>query len=129
MVKWRKPPEELIEYFHTLIPDGPGPVEFRPMFGSPCYWCRGNMFTTVHQESIVVRLSDADREVLLQEPDVELFEPMEGRPMREYVVLPPRIADDPEAAREWMARGLAYVATMPPKEKKKRKTRKRKPPA
>ena len=127
MATWRKPPEELVEYFHTLIPEGREPVEFRPMFGSPCYWCRGNMFATVHQESIVVRLSEDDREMLLQEPDVELFEPMEGRPMREYVVLPPRIAEDQEAAREWVTRGLDYVATLPPKEKKKRARRKKKP--
>jgi TfoX/Sxy family transcriptional regulator of competence genes len=120
---WRKPPEELVEYFHTLIPEGQGPVEFRPMFGGPCYWGGGNMFAAVHQESVIVRLSEDDRAALLAEPGAAPFEPMEGRPMREYVVIPPRIVEDREAARAWMARGLAYAASLPPKVKKPRRPR------
>jgi TfoX/Sxy family transcriptional regulator of competence genes len=118
---WRKPPEELVGYFHTLIPDGPQPVEFRPMFGGPCYWTGGNMFAAVHQESVIVRLSEDDRAALLAQPGAALFEPMEGRPMREYVVIPPAILQDADAAREWMARGLVYAASLPPKEKKPRR--------
>jgi hypothetical protein len=43
--------------------------------------------------------------------------------MREYVVIPPRIVEDREAARAWMARGLAYAASLPPKVKKPRRPR------
>ena len=125
-MKWRKPPDELVEYFNDIIPDGPAPVEFRPMFGAPCYWTGGNMFAALHQESMIVRLSEADRAALLAEPGAALFEPMEGRPMREYVVMPPAIVRDRDAVRGWLAQGLAFAASLPPKEKKPRR---RKPAA
>ena len=58
---------------------------------------------------------------LLAQPGAHLFEPMEGRPMKEYVVFPDEMLADRDALRGWMARGLAYAASLPPKEKKPRK--------
>jgi TfoX/Sxy family transcriptional regulator of competence genes len=120
---WRKPPQELVDYLDSVIPDGPAPVDFKPMFGGPCYWTGGNMFAAIHQESMIVRLGEEDRQALLREPGAALFEPMEGRPMREYVVIPPQIVEDREAARSWLAKGLAFTASLPPKVKKPRKPR------
>ena len=120
---WRKPPQELVDYLDSVIPDGPAPVDFKPMFGGPCYWTGGNMFAAIHQESMIVRLGEEDRQVLLREPGAALFEPMEGRPMREYVVIPPQIVADREAVRFWLAKGLAFTASLPPKVKKPRKPR------
>jgi TfoX/Sxy family transcriptional regulator of competence genes len=120
---WRKPPQELVDYLDSVIPDGPAPVDFKPMFGGPCYWTGGNMFAAIHQESMIVRLGEEDRQALLREPGAALFEPMEGRPMREYVVIPPQIVEDREAVRSWLAKGLAFTASLPPKVKKPRKPR------
>ena len=120
---WRKPPQELVDYLDSVIPDGPAPVDFKPMFGGPCYWTGGNMFAAIHQESMIVRLGEEDRQALLREPGAALFEPMEGRPMREYVVLPPQIVEDRDAVRCWLAKGLAFAASLPPKVKKPPKPR------
>ncbi len=120
-MEWRKPPEEHVALLNELVPDGPAPVDFKPMFGAPCYWTAGNMFAFVHQDDVVVRLSEADRAELLAEPGAHLFEPMEGRPMREYVAFPPAMLSDREAVRSWFERGLAYTATLPPKEPKRRR--------
>jgi len=120
-MKWRKPQENLIELLHDVIPEGQAPIEFKPMFGGPCYWTGGNMFAAVHQESLFVRLGEKDRAELLTQPGAHLFEPMEGRPMKEYVVFPDEMLADRDALRGWMARGLAYAASLPPKEKKPRK--------
>ena len=120
-MKWRKPQEDLILLLHDVIPEGQAPVEFKPMFGGPCYWTGGNMFAAVHQESLLVRLGEKDRAELLAQPGAHLFEPMEGRPMKEYVVFPDEMLADRDALRGWMARGLAYAASLPPKEKKPRK--------
>ncbi len=120
-MKWRKPQEDLIQLLHDVIPEGQAPVEFKPMFGGPCYWTGGNMFAAVHQESLFVRLGEKDRAELLAQPGAHLFEPMEGRPMKEYVVFPDEMLADRDALRGWMARGLAYAASLPPKEKKPRK--------
>ncbi|MCX6371852.1 MAG: TfoX/Sxy family protein [Actinobacteria bacterium] len=117
-MKWRKPQEDLIRLLHDAIPEGQAPVESKPMFGGPCYWTGGNMFAAVHQESLFVRLGEKDRADLLAQPGAHLFEPMEGRPMREYVVVPAGMLADREALRGWMAKGLAYAASLPPKEKK-----------
>jgi TfoX/Sxy family transcriptional regulator of competence genes len=120
-MKWRKPQEDLVQLLHDVIPEGQAPVEFKPMFGGPCYWTGGNMFAAVHQESLFVRLGEKDRAELLAQPGAHLFEPMEGRPMKEYVVFPIDMLADRDALRGWMARGLAYAASLPPKEKKPRK--------
>ena len=111
----------LVQLLHDVIPEGHAPVEFKPMFGGPCYWTGGNMFAAVHQESLFVRLDEKDRAGLLAQPGAHLFEPMESRPMKEYVVFPDALLADREALRGWMAKGLAYSASLPPKEKKPRK--------
>ena len=120
-MKWRKPQGDLVQLLHDVIPEGQAPVEFKPMFGGPCYWTGGNMFAAVHQESLFVRLGEKDRAELLALPGAHLFEPMEGRSMKEYVVFPDDMLPDHEALRGWMARGLAYTTSLPPKEKKPRK--------
>ncbi len=55
MPTWRRPPEDLVDRFLSLVPDDPG-VEVRRMFGCPCFFCGGNMFAGVHQENLFVRL-------------------------------------------------------------------------
>ena len=75
-MKWRKPQEDLIQLLHDVIPEGQAAVEFKPMFGGPCYWTGGNMFAAVHQESLFVRLGEKDRAELLAQPGAHLFEPM-----------------------------------------------------
>ena len=115
---WRKPPEELIELFNDVMPAGP--LDFKPMFGSPCYWVNGNLFAGLHQESFMVRLGEPDRAELLEVPGAHLFEPMEGRPMREYVVFPEQMLGDRDALRRWLGKGLAYAASLPAKQKKPR---------
>jgi len=120
-MKWRKPQDDLVQLLHDVIPEGQAPVDFKPMFGGPCYWSGGNMFAAVHQESLLVRLGEKDRAELLAQPGAHLFEPMEGRPMKEYVVFPDEMLADRDALRGWMARGLAYAASLPAKETKPRK--------
>jgi TfoX/Sxy family transcriptional regulator of competence genes len=113
-MKWRKPREDLVALLDEVIPQGEAAVEFKPMFGGPCYWSRGNMFAAVHQESIIVRLGEQDRAELLAVPGAHLFEPMEGRPMREYVAFPDAMLADEAALRGWLGKGLAYAASLPP---------------
>lgn len=123
-MEWRKPPAELVERLHELVPDDPA-IEFKPMFGGPCYWTGGNMFAAVHQQNLIVRLGEAEREELLVLPGAAPFEPM-GRRMKEYVVLPPDVVGDDARGRDWLTKSFAYAASLPPKEKKPRRTSARK---
>lgn len=109
---FRKPPAELIEAFERALP---AEAQRRSVFGFPAGFVNGNMFAHLFQESLVARLPDDEREELLREPGASPFEPMPGRPMREYVVLPPKMAANPEAVGPWLRRAFAYAAALPPK--------------
>lgn len=113
---WRKPDPELVERFHEVVAGIEG-MEVRKMFGFPAGFVGGNMAVGLHQESMIVRLPDDERAERLA-AGWSQFEPMPGRPMREYVALPPEVVADPEQARSWMERAAAYVRTLPPKQPK-----------
>jgi len=118
---WRKAPPELIERFHETVAGIEG-VEVRKMFGYPAGFVGGNMAFGLHQESFIVRLPEDARQDRLGAGWTQ-FEPMPGRPMREYVALPPEVIEDPDEARAWAERAAAYVRTLPPKVPKPRKGR------
>jgi len=47
------------------------------------------MFMGLHEDSIILRLAAEDRDEFLSRYDSGLVEPMPGRPMKEYVIVPP----------------------------------------
>ena len=110
-------------YFDSLVPDDPR-VQVRPMFGNVGAFVNGNMFVGVFGSDVFVRLAEADRAELLGEPGASRFEPMEGRPMAEYVTVPGSWREEPDRTRDWVGRSLSWASEMPPKQPKKR-TRKR----
>ena len=113
MDTWRKSPDELRERFEAGIAGVDG-LEQRQMFGYPAAFIGGNLTTSLHQDSWIVRLPpDALSERL--DAGWSAFEPMPGRPMRGYVALPDEVAEDPDQARAWVERAAAYVRTLPPK--------------
>lgn len=112
-----KADEQLKEYFRSLVPDEPA-VEVRPMFGNLGAFVNRNMFLALFGPKIAVRLPDQEREELLEEEGAELFEPMPGRTMKEYVVLPEAWrAENPERIHRWVERSFGWASTLPPKEK------------
>lgn len=120
MAAWQKPARELVETLDAALLGCD--CERRVMFGGPAYFADGAMFAGVHQQSLFVRLSPDDRGDLVEEYDEAApFEPMEGRPMREYMVLPEAVWADRGALSAWLARGRAYAASLPPKQKKARR--------
>jgi TfoX/Sxy family transcriptional regulator of competence genes len=118
MMKWRKTPEELVSTFHAALPQD-ARVEPRKMFGYPCAFVNGNMFTGLHQENLIVRLAEEDRQTLVEQKGAEIFAPFPGRLMKEYVSLPEAIISDSKGLQGWMRRSLEYAAALPPKGAKK----------
>ena len=97
----------------------------KPMFGHDVYWVNGNMFTGVFQSIIFFRLSPTDQnEFLGKYKDARLFEPMEGRPMKEYVVVPEPVLEDKNAVGEWTKRSFEYTESLPEKKSKAKKVQK-----
>ncbi len=110
---FKKSPQTLIDAFDSVMP-GP-PAQRRQMFGYPAAFVNNNMFMGLFQDHMMVRLPEPLRDDLLKVAGAKLFEPMPGRPMKEYVVLPlPLIADRPRLS-EWVAKALEYASALPAK--------------
>jgi TfoX/Sxy family transcriptional regulator of competence genes len=124
MPKWRKSPEELARTFEAAVKPMPG-AELRKMFGYPCAFVNGQMFAGLHQENMIVRLGPEERAAFLALPGASQFEPMAGRPMREYVVFPPEVIEAPGELSAWLEKGIAYAAALPAKVAKAKAPRKR----
>jgi hypothetical protein len=110
---WPRSSDELTKRFDAGVAGIEG-LERRQMFGYPAAFIGGNLTTSLHRESWIVRLPDAQREERVRAGWSE-FEPMPGRPMRGYVAMPPAVAADPDEARAWVERAADYVRTLPPK--------------
>ena len=108
------------DFFLSVVPDDPR-VTTRPMFGNMAAFVNRNMFLCLLGDSVAVRLSESERETLLREEGAGLFEPISGRPMREYVAIPDEWRDEPARMEEWIQRSLTWVASMPEKRPKARK--------
>ena len=114
----RKSPPQLVAMFESVVPYRPGVVS-KPMFGYPACFVNGHMFMGLHQEDMIVRLSEEDRNDALAINGSRVFEPMAGRPMKEYVALAPQLLEDRDAVRAWVARAVAYGTALPGKAPKK----------
>lgn len=93
------------------------------MFGYPSAFVNGNMFMGLFADNILLRLSEPQRDELMRMGG-KTFEPMPGRPMREYVVLPASILANRGALSSWVAKSLAFGKSLPSKKKKPIKSRK-----
>lgn len=91
------------------------PVEQRKMFGGIAFMVDRHMCCGVMGDELLLRLGPEDADRALDEPHVR---PMDftGRPMRGFV----RVAPAATAGRTlegWIDRALAFVATLPPKDR------------
>ena len=105
----------LIETFDAVLPGAP--AERRLMFGYPAAFVNGNMFMGLYQEQLILRLDDESRHELL-DGGAALFEPMKGRPMKQYVVAPAALVGDRATLGRWVRKAFAYGKSLPPKAKK-----------
>jgi len=115
--KWKKSSPGLIEKFDQVLPTDPR-VERRKMFGYPCAFTNGNMFAGLHQENMILRLAEKDRAALIRTGKTGLFEPLPGRTMKEYVVVPPDMLKGGTALESWMKKSFDYALSLKPKVKK-----------
>jgi hypothetical protein len=75
------------------------------------------MVSGLHQASWHVRLGGADLEAAQALDGARPFEPMPGRPMTGFTVLPAAVIEDDDAIRDWVGRAIAFGASRPPKSK------------
>jgi TfoX/Sxy family transcriptional regulator of competence genes len=121
-VDWEKPSPEL----SRILEEAAEPfaiIERRKMFGCPAFYINGNMFAGVYGRQLFLRLPPEARATLENEMAARPFEPIAGRPMKEYVAMPEAIWSDVAALDDWMRRSVEFVAAMPPKQPKPKKGR------
>ena len=112
-MKLPRSPSWLVALFDALQPEVGG--DRKQMFGHPCAFENGHLFTGLFGDRLFVRLGVAERASLLQKKGAAPFEPMKGRPMREYVVLPASMLEDEDAVKSWMLLALENARSLPPK--------------
>jgi TfoX/Sxy family transcriptional regulator of competence genes len=117
-MQWQKSSPAMVEMFEAIAP-GP-PVERRKMFGYPAAFVNGNFFMGLFQDDLILRLPEEARAELLKMKGARQFEPMPGRPMKEYVVVPSRLVDDQSALAPWITKSLAWASSLDPKKPKGR---------
>ena len=116
---WKKAPKELVDFLADALNDVE--CQKRTMFGYPAYFIKGNMFIAAHQDNLILRVSKKAKENLKKRyMGVDDFEPMPGRVMREYLVIPEEVYRNEEEFAKLLELSLGYVSSLPPKIKKKK---------
>lgn len=113
-MKMPKPSDADKDRFRDLVETVahfPG-VEVKPMFGQLGAFVNGNMFAGLFGNTVGVKL-DEQGAIELRDLGGGPFGP-EERPMGGYTAIP-----DELEAPAWVERAAVYVATLPPKVKKK----------
>jgi TfoX/Sxy family transcriptional regulator of competence genes len=111
-VPWKKTPPEIAAAFDKAKPNDPAVVS-RPMFGYPSVFTNGNHFAGTFQDKIVVRIGRDPS--FAPARTANPFEPMPGRAMGGYVVVPDAVVKSPAKLREWIAQAHDYAKTLPAK--------------
>jgi hypothetical protein len=111
--KMPKSSSEMVERFATVMDRFPD-VERRKMFGYPAAFVGGNMATGLFAESWVVRLGEPELSAAVGQGAIP-FEPMPGRPMTGFVVVPPADVADDDTIGAWVEKGLARAGSLPAK--------------
>ena len=106
-------PPGLVERFGAVLERYPD-AERKKMFGYPAAFVGGNMATGLFADQWVVRLPEEEIGPA-KANGAGSFEPMPGKPMKAFVVIPAADVDDDPAINAWVERGLALARSMPPK--------------
>jgi len=116
-MKWQKAPEDLKRVLDSAMQGIE--CEKRPMFGYPAYFINRNMFIGLFQDQLFMRLSESTLSALKGKSiAVRNLEPMPGRPMKDYFVIPRELLRSPPDLRHLVEEAAQYARTLKPKPSK-----------
>lgn len=123
-MKIDKPSDEDKANFTALFGDHPA-LEIKPMFGNLAAFVSANqqMCAGLFGPAVGLRLSEDDRADLLAVAGAGPFGP-EGRPMKEYVAVPPAWSGGGSEIDGWIERAVTHTESLPAKQKKKKSAKK-----
>lgn len=81
---------------------------FRPMFGGIMGYAAGQVFASLSNVGLALKMAGADHAALSEVPDVKplRYEP-DDPPSKSYLLLPNAMLSDPDSLRSWIARSAA----------------------
>jgi TfoX/Sxy family transcriptional regulator of competence genes len=111
---WERSSAELTARFQEITASVDGLTQ-RKMFGETAGFVNGNLVTGLHSGRWFVRLPEGQQAEAMALPGAVAFEPMAGRPMRGYTVLPAEVVGDDDTLRPWLDRAVAFGRSLPAK--------------
>ena len=105
--------EGLATRVREVLGELPGLTE-KQMFGGLAFLLGGNMACGVRGDELMVRMAPEAAAAALEEPATHPFE-MAGRTSRGWVLVSPAGHTEDGDLHRWVARGLDYAGSLPPK--------------
>jgi TfoX/Sxy family transcriptional regulator of competence genes len=97
----------------------------RKMFGHESWFFNGYMFTGANEDGIFVHLGERTAAIAIAEKaELRPFSPGRDVIMKDYALIAGAAADDPKIVAGWVRQSADYLAGLPRKEPKKKKTKK-----
>jgi hypothetical protein len=106
--------EDLAHRLRELVHGEEGVTEMR-MFGGLAFLIHGNMAVSASgQGGLLLRVDPADTDTLVTDANAHRFE-MRGRQLDGWLRIDPAGVTSKAQLRRWVARGVAYARSLPPK--------------
>ena len=106
--------EDLADRIRALLATEHDVVE-KKMFGGLAFLIGGNMSVSASgQGGLLLRCDPAETDALVSEPGAKRFE-MRGRAMDGWLRVEPEAVETPEELERWVAVGVDYARSLPPK--------------
>ncbi|MBM4345035.1 MAG: hypothetical protein FJ100_16825 [Deltaproteobacteria bacterium] len=118
----KKPDASTVTWYEANVPVDPRAVRGQ-MFGHPCAFVNGNLFFGTFEQTLIARVGTDRAAALAQGGVVRVFEPMAGRPWKDYVQIAAGQVGDAEL-RHLVKGALDHTARLAPKVEKKAKAKK-----
>ena len=117
-MEFKKAPQELVDFIMNKMKDTN--CDYKKMFGYPAFFVNGNLFVGVHGDKLFLRLSEDDEANIKNEfKGVANFEPMPGRAMKGYVILPKSLYSSDSVFKEWLDKSIKDASALPTKKSKR----------
>ena len=113
-MEWKNSTPERVAFLEEALVGIP--CRGKSMFGCRVYFAAEYMFTGVRGDDLFLRSTGEDRDALATRyPGLRPFEPMPGRFMKDYVVLPDEALSDRAEFVRILERAFGATMALPPK--------------
>jgi TfoX/Sxy family transcriptional regulator of competence genes len=103
-------------FFRSLVPKGAN-ITTKLMFGNVAAFLNGNLFMGLYGNDFLLRLPEKEVLALIEGEGASRFEPVKGRVMKGYVLVPRSWWKEAGILQTWIKRSMELAGTLPPKRK------------